>query len=124
MELILKFIFLISLFSITTTFKCGFNTIKRPPIGKISPDNSLNSKLRNTESRAIQIKVDYEILSNQISDDILLAGIKDSFDAVIAAFQKYLKVKNPKSFRFSASDIDHYSLDFTSNDVPELLQKI
>ena len=121
MELILKFIFLISLFSITTTFKCGFNTIKRPPIGKISPDNSLNSKLRNTESRAIQIKVDYEILSNQISDKILLAGIEDSFDAVIAAFQKYLKVKNPKTYKFSSNSLNGYKLDFKPGDVPILL---
>ena len=120
MELILKFIFLISLFSITTTFKCGFNTIKRPPIGKISPDNSLNSKLRNTESSEIRIEVDYEILEKQISDP-LLAGIKNSFAQAIAAFQKYLKVKNPKTYEFTSNSLNGYELDFKPGDVPILL---
>ena len=63
MELILKFIFLISLFSITTTFKCSFNTIKKPSIRKVSLDNSLNSKFRrNADSRPIEIELDYEIV--------------------------------------------------------------
>ncbi len=120
MELILKFIFLISLFSITTTFKCGFNTIKRPPIGKISLDNSLNSKLRNTESSEIRIEVDYEILAKQISDP-LLAGIKNSFAQAIAAFQKYLKVKNPKTYEFTSNSLNGYELDFKPQDVTKLL---
>ena len=120
MELILKFIFLISLFSITTTFKCGFNTIKRPPIGKISPDNSLNSKLRNTESSEIRIEVDYEILEKQISDP-LLAGIKKSFAQAIAAFQKYLKVKNPKTYEFTSNSLNGYELDFKPQHVTKLL---
>ena len=118
MELILKFIFLISLFSINTTFKCGFNIIKRPPIQKISPDNSLNSKLRNAESREIKIEVDYEILVKQNSAQ--KAKIENSFNQAITAFQKYLKVKNPKKYTFTADDINRYDLDFTSKDVPNL----
>ena len=128
MELILKFIFLIPLFSITTTFKCGFNTIKRPPIGKISPDNSLNSKLRrNSESHPIEIEVHYQILDKCKDNHTITSdqynNIKLSFERAIEAFQKYLIVKTSNTYKFEDSDIDRYHLDFTSKDITTLLNK-
>ena len=127
-KILIQFILLLSLFVLNISVKCGINSIKTPKIQKISPkeEGSNNLKLRRIEPRNIQIYFDYEILENQVSKNITtqeyLNIVKSAFDYANDIFKKLLIVKNPDKFSITKEMIDKMDLDFTSNDVPNLIK--
>ena len=124
----IQFILLKSLFILNISFKCGINSIKRPKIQQISPveEDSNNLKLRRISPRNIQIYIDYEILENKVSKNIItqefLYIIKSAFDYANDIFKKILIVKNPNKFSISQNMIDEMDLDFSSTEVPNLIK--
>ena len=123
----LQFIIIISFFILNSSFKCGVDSIKKPKIGFISSsEDSKTFRLRRMAPRPIQIYIDYEILekelrNNNINQDNFIL-LKSAFDYANDMFKKFLIVKNPTKISITKDMIDTSDLDFTSNDVPNLIK--
>ena len=91
-----------------------------------SSEDSKTFRLRRMAPRPIQIYIDYEILekelrNNEITQDNFIL-LKSAFDYANDMFKKFLIVKNPTKISITKDMIDTSDLDFTSNDVPNLIK--
>ena len=119
MKAMMDFIFLVSLFSLNTSFKCGFDRIKKPEIKLITGKEE--PKLRKMSSQPINIYVDYEILEKNTTS-LQLSYFQSAFNLAIKTLQTYLKVKEHKTYSFSFEQMKSQLFDFEPSDVQNLLK--
>ena len=124
MKMNFKYLICISLIAFSISFKCGFDQKKKPK-PQIHPKENThpNTKYRNLEEHEININVDYEVLTKQITDSSVLENFKGAFTLAINAFKKYLTVKTSKTYTFTVAQIDKMDGDFKGSQVPELIAK-
>ena len=124
----LKFLILILVFSLITSFKCGIDKIKKPKMQSISAENSPNSKLRNLSPREIKIYVDYELLDKDVLNGQItfseLSIIKQSLDLTINILKSFLIVKEPQNFKITEKNLEKVKIeDFSVKEIPNLISE-
>ncbi len=106
---------------ITQSFKCGLSKKKKVKIQQIPSSLFSENKTRNLDSSPIKIYVDYEIIEDQLSKEIL-TNIQEAFNISIKIFQNYLSVKSKGKYKLNKKLINDVEGDFTGEEIPYLLE--